>query len=73
MYNIVKLSGIIAIGIVLSSGLTGCGMLSADKAETDAEILMGQDGQTLWESSLPMKSSWSITRSANSKTRSTTI
>lgn len=52
MYNIVKLSGIIAIGIVLSSGLTGCGMLSADKAETDAEILMGQDGQTLWESSL---------------------
>jgi hypothetical protein len=52
MYNIVKLSAIIAVSIALTSGLTGCGMLSRDKAETDAEILMGQDGRTLWESSL---------------------
>lgn len=48
MRNFVKLSGIIAVSIAL----TGCGMLSADKAETDAEILMGQDGRTLWESGL---------------------
>lgn len=52
MRNIVKLSGIIAVSIALTGGLTGCGMLSADKAETDAEILMGQEGRTLWESGL---------------------
>lgn len=52
MRNIVKLSGILAMSIALTGGLTGCGMLSVDKAETDAEILMGQEGRTLWESGL---------------------
>ncbi|HEC60143.1 hypothetical protein LCGC14_0959290 [marine sediment metagenome] len=52
MRTIVKLSGIIAVSIALTAGLAGCGILSRDKPETDAEILMGQNGQTLWESGL---------------------
>jgi len=52
MRTIVKLSGIIAVSIALTGGLTGCGMLSRDKPATDADILMGQEGRTLWESSL---------------------
>lgn len=52
MRNIVKLSGVIAVSLALTGGLTGCGMLSVDKAETDAEILMGQEGRTIWESNL---------------------
>jgi hypothetical protein len=52
MRTIVKLSGIIAVSIALTAGLAGCGVLSRDKPETDAEILMGQNGQTLWESGL---------------------
>jgi hypothetical protein len=52
MRTIVKLSGIIAVSIALTGGLTGCGMLSADKPASNADILMGQEGRTLWESSL---------------------
>lgn len=52
MRTIVKLSGIIAVSIALTGGLAGCGMLSADKPATDADILMGQEGRTLWESTL---------------------
>ena len=52
MRTIVKLSGIIAISIALTGGLAGCGMLSKDKPATDTEILMGQEGRTLWETGL---------------------
>ena len=52
MRNIVKLSGMIAVSVALAGGLTGCGMLTPDKAATDAEILMTQNGRTLWESDL---------------------
>lgn len=52
MRTIVKLSGIIAVSIALTGGLAGCGVLSRDKPDTDAQILMGQNGRTLWESSL---------------------
>ncbi|MDO7667323.1 MAG: hypothetical protein MUQ39_02940 [Pseudomonadota bacterium] len=52
MRTIVKLSGIIAVSIALTGGLAGCGMLSADKPATDADILMGQEGRTLWETNL---------------------
>ncbi len=51
MRQFVKYSGVLAISILLSAGLTGCGggMFTADKAKTEAEILQGQDGRTLWE------------------------
>jgi hypothetical protein len=52
MRTIVKLSGIIAVSIALTGGLAGCGMLSANKPATDADILMGQEGRTLWETNL---------------------
>lgn len=52
MRTIVKLSGIIAFSIALTGGLVGCGMLSGDKPATDSQILMGQEGNTLWETGL---------------------
>jgi hypothetical protein len=52
MRQFVKYSGILAMSILLSIGLTGCGggsMFAADEPETEAEILQGQEGRTLWE------------------------
>lgn len=52
MRRIVKYSGIIAISMTLA-GLTGCGgMFTADKPATEADILLGQEGRTLWETGL---------------------
>jgi len=55
MRKIVKLSGVIAISMVLAGGLTACGgggMFTRDKPKTEAEIMLGQEGRTLWESGL---------------------
>lgn len=54
MWQCVKYSGIIAVGLTLAGGLTACGggMFSADKTPTEAELLLGQEGRTLWESNL---------------------
>ncbi|PCJ29912.1 MAG: hypothetical protein COA90_10925 [Gammaproteobacteria bacterium] len=54
MHKTMKLGGVIAISMILAGGLTGCGggMFSRDKAPTDSEVLLGQDGRTLWESGL---------------------
>jgi len=55
MRKIIKLSGAIVISMILAGGLTACGgggMFTRDKAETDAEILLGQEGRVLWESGL---------------------
>ncbi|MBE9532648.1 MAG: hypothetical protein IMF04_00875 [Proteobacteria bacterium] len=54
MRKLVKLGSVIAISAVLVSGLTACGggLLTRDKPKTDAEIVMGQEGRTLWESKL---------------------
>ncbi|MBL1319674.1 MAG: hypothetical protein COA63_001250 [Methylophaga sp.] len=51
MRQIVKYSGILAMSVLLSAGLTGCGggLFTADGPETEAEILQGQEGGTLWE------------------------
>jgi len=54
MRKIVKLSGAIAISMILAGGLTACGggMFTRDAPKTDAEIVLGQEGRTLWESGL---------------------
>jgi len=53
MQQIVKYSGVIAVSLLLASGITGCGgLLERDKPQTDLEILQGQEGRTLWESKL---------------------
>jgi len=54
MRNMVKLSGVIAISIIFAGGLTACGggMFTRDKPKTDEEIVLGQEGRTLWESGL---------------------
>jgi hypothetical protein len=51
MQQIVKYSGVIAISLLLVSGLTACGgnMFKADAPKTDEDILQGQKGRTLWE------------------------
>ena len=52
MRQFVKYSSIFAMSTLLAVGLTGCGgggMFTADAPETEAEILQGQDGRTLWE------------------------
>lgn len=52
MRQFVKYSSTFAIGILLAGGLTGCGgggLFKADAPETDAEILQGQEGRTMWE------------------------
>lgn len=51
MCQFVKYSGIFAISILLAGGLTGCGggLFKADAPKTDAEILQGQEGRTMWE------------------------
>ncbi len=51
MRQFVKYSGFFAMSILLSIGLTGCGgsMFTADKPKTEADILQGQEGRTLWE------------------------
>jgi len=55
MRKIVKLSSALAISMILAGGLTACGgggMFTRDAAKTDAEIVLGQEGRTLWESGL---------------------
>lgn len=54
MRKIVKLGSVIAISMVLAGGLTACGggLFTADKAPTEEDVLLGQDGRTLWESGL---------------------
>ncbi len=54
MRKIVKLGSVIAISMIFAGGLTACGggMFTRDKAKTDAEIVLGQEGRTLWESGL---------------------
>jgi len=48
----IKLVSLIAVSLVFMNGLTACGFLGAPKAETEEQILLGQNGQTMWESSL---------------------
>lgn len=50
MRQFVKYSGIIAVSLMLAS--CGGGILKADKPETDEEVLLGQEGRTLWETGL---------------------
>jgi hypothetical protein len=54
MREFVKYSGVIAISLLLASGLAGCGggLFERDKPQTDLEILQGQEGRTLWETKL---------------------
>ncbi len=53
MRKFVKFSGVIAMSLALTTGLTACGgMFTADKAPTEDDVLLSQDGRTLWESSL---------------------
>lgn len=53
MHKLVKLGSVIAISTILVGGLTACGgLLTRDKPKTDAEIIQGQEGRTLWESKL---------------------
>jgi hypothetical protein len=51
MRRMVKL-GSLAV-LVMAASLTGCGgLLERDKAPTEDEILLGQEGRTMWESKL---------------------
>ena len=54
MRKIIKLGSVIAISIMLAGGLTACGggMFTRDKAPTEDDVLLGQEGRTLWESGL---------------------
>lgn len=54
MRQLVKYSGIIAVSLALTTGLTACGggLFERDKAPTEADILLGQEGRTLWETGL---------------------
>ncbi len=51
MRQFVKYSAIFAMSMLLTIGLTGCGgsLFTPDGPETEAEILQGQEGRTLWE------------------------
>jgi hypothetical protein len=51
MRRIVKFSSIAAVSLMVAGGLSGCG-LTRDAAPTDDEIVLGQDGRTLWEARL---------------------
>ena len=54
MRKIVRLGSAIAISMMLAGGLTACGggLFTADKEPTADDILLGQDGRTLWETGL---------------------
>ncbi|PCH65404.1 MAG: hypothetical protein COC04_02060, partial [Gammaproteobacteria bacterium] len=52
MRRMVNLGSIIVVSLVMSMSLTGCGTLTRDKALTDDEIILGQEGRTLWEAGL---------------------
>jgi len=53
MRKIVKLGRVIAISMIVAGGLTACGgMFSADKPLTEDDVLLGQEGKTMWESGL---------------------
>jgi len=49
MRPIVKFGSIAAVCLMVAGGLTGCGTLTPDAAPTDDEIVLGQEGRTLWE------------------------
>ena len=51
MRRIVKFGSIAAVSLIFAGGLTGCG-LTPDAAPTDDEIVLGQDGRTLWQARL---------------------
>jgi len=52
MRKSIKLISLMVVSLVFMNGLTACGFLGAPKAETEEEILLGQSGRTMWESSL---------------------
>jgi hypothetical protein len=54
MRQLVRYSGVIAMSLALTTGLTACGggLFERDKAPTEADILLGQEGRTLWETGL---------------------
>ena len=53
MRRIIKLSVIFAVGVTLVGGLNGCsGFFKRDNQPTEDDILLGQEGATLWESNL---------------------
>lgn len=52
MRGIVKFGSIIAVSLIFAGGLIGCGTLTPDAAPTDDEIVLGQEGRTLWETRL---------------------
>lgn len=55
MRKLVKLGSVIVVSLTLAGGLTACGgggVLTRDKPKTSDEIVLGQEGRTLWESKL---------------------
>lgn len=54
MRQFVRYSGIIAVSLALTTGLTACGggLFERDKAATETDVLLGQEGRTLWETGL---------------------
>lgn len=50
MYKIVKLGSVIVASIILTA--CGGGLFTPDKPLTETEMLLGQDGRTLWEAKL---------------------
>ncbi len=54
MRKIVKLGRVVAVSIILAGGITACGggLFTPDKAPTEDDVLLGQEGRTLWESGL---------------------
>jgi hypothetical protein len=54
MRKSVKLGRAIVISMMLAGGLTACGggLFTVDKEPTEDDILLGQDGNTLWETGL---------------------
>jgi hypothetical protein len=53
MRRIVKLGSYAALSLLMTTGLTGCGgILERDAPPTEDEIVLGQDGRTMWESNL---------------------
>jgi len=51
MRRIVKFGSLAAVSLMVVGGLSGCG-LTRDAAPTEDEIVLGQEGRTLWEAGL---------------------
>lgn len=52
MQRIVKFGSIALAALMVAGGLSGCGTLTPDAAPTDDEIVLGQEGRTLWQAGL---------------------